>query len=147
MDIVNAKSVIDVGCGTGTFLSVFKRNGVDEVLGIEGEWLNITKLQIDRDEILIRNLEEPMFLNRKFDLALCLEVIEHLSESSASIILESLSNLSDIIVFSATIPSQGGKDHINEQWVEYWQKKFLEKDYLFYDEFINLFWNNSKVDP
>ncbi len=40
MEICNPKSVIDVGCGVGTFLSVFKKHGVNDVLGIDGSWTN-----------------------------------------------------------------------------------------------------------
>lgn len=36
--IINPKSVIDVGCGIGTFLKVFKENGIDDIYGLDGKW-------------------------------------------------------------------------------------------------------------
>jgi SAM-dependent methyltransferase len=144
--LFNPKSVIDVGCGTGTFLSVFQEHGITEILGIEGEWLNKNQIQIDEKYILIKDLEKPFALPKRYDLALCLEVVEHLKESSADIIVETLTNLSDVIVFSAAVPGQIGQGHLNEQWVEYWQKKFEKKGYIFYDELRSIFWTNPKVE-
>ena len=37
----------------------------------------------------------------------------------------------DAVLFSAAIPGQGGQDHLNEQWPEYWQKKFEVNGYYF----------------
>jgi SAM-dependent methyltransferase len=144
--LTNPKSVVDVGCGTGTFLSIFQENGVNEILGLEGKWLDKTKLQVDESFILITDLEKPFTYPKKFDLALCLEVAEHLSESSSDIIVNTLTNLSDVIVFSAAVPGQIGQGHINEQWVGYWQKKFAKKGYVFYDELRNIFWDNPNIE-
>ena len=36
--IINPKSVIDVGCGIGTFLKVFKENGIDDIYGLYRDW-------------------------------------------------------------------------------------------------------------
>jgi len=47
--------------------------------------------------------------------------------------VENLVNLSDIILFSAAIPNQGGDRHVNEQWPSYWVKKFKERGYVAID--------------
>ena len=59
-------------------------------------------------------------MNRKFDLVLSLEVAEHLPSECAEAFVESLVNLGPVILFSAAIPYQGGENHVNEQWPEYW---------------------------
>lgn len=46
LDLVDVKSVVDVGCGMGEFLNIFKQHGAKEILGIDGEWINRMKLQI-----------------------------------------------------------------------------------------------------
>jgi len=140
------KSVVDIGCGLGTWLYVFKSLGIKEILGIEGHHLNTDLLVIDRDEVILTDLEEELGIVRKFDLALSLEVAEHLSKASADCFIQSLTKLSDIIVFSAAIPGQGGQNHINEQWIGYWQSQFIKHDFVFTDEIRPLFWNNEKIE-
>lgn len=140
------KSVVDVGCGIGTFLKVFSEKGVKKILGIDGEWVVANQLQIKNEEFLRADLEKPLTINDKFDMVLCLEVVEHLKETSSDIIVESLTSLGNIIVFSSAIVNQGGQNHINEQDYYYWQEKFSKKGYYYYDLFRNQFWNNSSVD-
>jgi hypothetical protein len=33
------------------------------------------------------------------------------------------------VLFSAAIPGQGGTDHINEQWQDYWRDLFLSENF------------------
>ena len=138
-------SVVDVGCGLGTFLHVFKQKGVADVLGIEGKWLDKSKSLLSSKELITANLEEPVFLERKFDLALCLEVAEHLKEDAADQLVETLVSTSDYIIFSAAIPFQGGQNHINEQWSSWWEKKFNSHGYSFYDVIRSEFWDRKDL--
>ncbi|HET9058241.1 MAG TPA: class I SAM-dependent methyltransferase [Chitinophagaceae bacterium] len=146
MNIVKPQSVIDVGCGTGTFLSVFNEHGVKKLMGLEGEWLDKKKLYIPVEFVQIVDIEKPFFFNQKFDLALSLEVAEHLDPNSAPIFVDTLTRLSDVILFSAAIPGQGGQNHVNEQWIEFWQDLFTKKEYSFYDVLRLKFWNDQDVD-
>ena len=77
-------SILDVGCGIGTFLYTFQKEGIEDFLGIDGEWVDMSKLYISRDKFKIGDLESGFELKRKFDLILCLEVAEHLDENSAN---------------------------------------------------------------
>ena len=43
---IEPKSVIDVGCGTGTWLSVFEENGIADFLGIDGAFVPKEMLEI-----------------------------------------------------------------------------------------------------
>jgi len=138
-------SVADVGCGIGTFLHVFKQQGVSQVLGLDGKWVDRSKLYIGENEFLETNLEEPIRLNREFDMVICLEVAEHLAPSAADTIVDSLTSLGKTIVFSAATTKQGGQNHINEQDFAYWKEKFEKKGYRVLDVFRPVFWNESKV--
>lgn len=140
------KSVVDVGCGLGAWLSVFQQNGVDDILGIDGKWVDKKKLYIKQDYFLEKNLTTPLNLNRKFDLAMSLEVAEHLPETAANTLVETLVNLSDYVVFSAAIPKQGGQNHINEQWLTYWIAKFEAKGFYCHDIIRPEIWDNPKVE-
>ena len=146
MQLINPSSVADVGCGTGTFLKVFKEHGVKKVLGIDGPLVNRDKMHIDISEFIEADLEKPLKINGFFDLILCLEVAEHLSADSADTLVSSLVSLGKIICFSAAVTMQGGQNHINEQPISYWQKKFRNYKYQFFDVFRNEFWDNEIID-
>ncbi|MEW4925031.1 class I SAM-dependent methyltransferase [Algibacter sp. 2305UL17-15] len=146
--IVKPKSVVDVGCGTGTFLHCFKQSGIEEVLGIDGPWANKELLHkhLSPEEFKEIDLNKEEFnLNKKFDLVLSLEVANHLEEKQADTFIENLVNSGKIILFSAAVPFQGGDYQINFQWLSYWEKKFLKHDYVVHDVLRPLFWNNPKI--
>ena len=145
--ILNPKSIVDFGCGIGTFLNVFKQYGVKDVLGIDGPWVNKSLLlkYIDAEEFQESNLEEEIKLSKKYDLAVSLEVAEHLSMDSANIFAQNLINSGNVILFSAAIPNQGGQNHINEQWLTYWEAIFLKHNYVVHDILRPLFWDDPEI--
>lgn len=148
MKLINPGSVVDIGCGTGTFLKVFKEYKVAEVLGYDGSWVNRDLLlqNISLNEFREADLEAGIKAEKKFDLAVCLEVGEHLDEKAADTLVKNLCDFSDNVLFSAAIPGQGGQNHINEQYVEYWQKKFNNAGYTLYDVLRPVLWKNAKVN-
>jgi len=139
------KSVLDVGCGTGEFLYVFSQFGVNDIIGIDGEWVPKSMLRIPENNFRAIDLNKPFDLSRKFDLVISLEVAEHLRPESAKDFVNSLVKHSEIILFSAAIPFQGGVNHFNEQWPEYWAKIFKDFDYLPLDILRESIWDNPKV--
>lgn len=147
-NLIKPVSVVDVGCGIGTFLYCFKEMGVKEVLGIEGTWVNEEQVKkyLAENEFIKHDLDKEIPEVRKFDLAICLEVAEHLKESSADILIDSLCKLSNVILFSAAIPGQRGQGHINEQWPSYWAEKFKKHNFIFKDVLRHLFWDNTAID-
>lgn len=145
MTLFKPHTVIDVGCGLGTWLSTFKKFGVKEIFGVDSSEYN-DKMLIDNSEFRCTDLTQEFSLDKKFDLAVCLEVAEHIPEDNSTALVRSLISLSDTIVFSAAIPGQGGQDHLNEQWLEYWKFKFKEHGYNSYDVIRPKFWDNKNVD-
>lgn len=146
VDLFQPNSVVDVGCATGVWLDAFKKIGkVKEVLGYDGDWVDENRLLIKRNEFVRHNLEEKIVSNKKYDLAISLEVAEHISKEHANDFVESLVNLSDCIFFSAAIPFQGGEHHVNEQWQSYWIRKFENKGYICFDYIRPIVWNNKRV--
>lgn len=147
LEIISPKSLIDIGCGVGTWLSVFHENGVNDFLGVDGEYVRNNELEIPAEKFIPKNLEifETKDIQRKFDLAMSLEVAEHISASKAKMFVESLTRLAPVVVFSAAIPFQGGIGHVNEQWPGYWQKLFSEAGYITIDCIRHRIWNNDKV--
>lgn len=141
------KSVVDVGCGTGSWLAAFQKLGIADCLGIDGDYVDRTILQIPLNQFQSADLKQPLQINRKFDLAISLEVAEHLPATCAENFVNSLTQLAPVILFSAAIPFQGGVEHVNEQWPEYWVYYFQKKGYAVIDCLRKKIWNNDKVEP
>ncbi|GIV38767.1 MAG: hypothetical protein KatS3mg033_0567 [Thermonema sp.] len=142
---IKPKSVLDVGCGNGSWLKVCEKLGVENYLGLDGEHLSPNDLLIPYEKFKEQDLRQPFDLQNKYDLVLCLEVAEHLPEQAADGLVQSLTTHGDIILFSAAIPYQGGFMHINEQYPSYWQKKFESYGFYFYDLVRPQIWTNPKV--
>lgn len=148
VNLFKPSSVLDVGCGLGTWLYEFKKAGVTEVLGIDSPFVNKDLLSkfLEAKEFLAFDLTKPFNISRKFDLALSLELAEHLPPRSALQHVDDLTSHADLIIFSAAIPAQFGQNHTNEQWQSYWAEKFFAKGYKCYDLIRPHFWNNQQVD-
>jgi SAM-dependent methyltransferase len=145
IELFHPQSVLDVGCGLGNFLHVFQRAGIEDIMGIEGAWLDKSQLVINEKYIQVHDLETALSLGRKFDVALCLEVAEHLKPESAENLVKTLTAHSDVVIFSAAIPYQGGQNHINEQWLIYWQSLFASYDFHMYDVIRHRIWNDTRI--
>lgn len=139
------RSVVDVGCGNGCWLCVFREHGVDDVLGVDGAYVRPETLLIPAERFLAHDLTTPLRLARSFDLAISLEVAEHLPARAAASFVESLTTLAPIVVFSAAIPLQGGTDHLNEQWPDYWAEHFRRYDFEPLDCVRRSIWDNDNV--
>ncbi|MFC1715271.1 class I SAM-dependent methyltransferase [Candidatus Poribacteria bacterium] len=146
LELIQPQSVIDIGCGIGTWLSVFRQLGVEDVFGIDGDYVDREMLEIPVEWFSTFDLKRPLQLDRQFDLVLSLEVAQHIPKESAEIFVESLTKLGPIIVFSAAIPFQGGKKHVNEQWPDYWTEHFRKKGYIAIDCIRKRIWQNENVE-
>lgn len=145
LKLIPIKNVVDVGCGIGTWLSVFKEHGIPGILGIDGEWVDKNMLMIPFENFLTCDLTKSIEIEKRFDLVVSLEVAEHLYEEYAETFVDSLTKLGHVILFSAAIPLQGGKHHVNEQWPEYWSALFQKKGYETVDCLRKNVWDNEKV--
>ncbi|MFC1646139.1 class I SAM-dependent methyltransferase [Candidatus Omnitrophota bacterium] len=121
----NPRSVVDVGCGNAEFLWQFQKKSI-VIKGYEGSRHAINNALIDKKFIQWFDLRNRLQPQERYDLALCLEVAEHIERSYSQVLIDSLSNLSDTIIFTAATPGQGGHFHINEQprsfWINLWKK-------------------------
>jgi SAM-dependent methyltransferase len=146
VDLIHPQSIIDVGCGVGGWLSVFKKLGVNSILGIDGQYVEDI-LQIPRENFLPMDLRNPGPMNDKyFDLVISLEVAEHLPEKYSDQFVGFLTKLGPVVLFSAAIPFQPGTDHCNLQWPGYWASLFQNKGYSAIDCIRMKVWDNNKVD-
>lgn len=124
--LVQPASVVDVGCGRGAWLRVFQEHGVSVVRGFDGGHIDRSKLLIDPDRFTAVDLAAHLRLEGPYDLALCLEVVEHLPPKAGRLLVQALTAAAPLVLFSAAVPGQGGTSHINEQWPWYWDGLFLQ---------------------
>ena len=146
LELIRPRSAIDVGCGLGSWLAVLAELGVQDVVGMDGPYLDKTMMEISPDQFLPFDLTQRIRLDRTFDLVISLEVAEHLPRESAPSFIESLTALGPVILFSAAIPFQGGEHHVNEQWPEYWAELFRARGFSAIDCLRRRIWHNTNVE-
>ena len=139
-------SILDIGCGVGTWLSAAKELGVSDILGVDGDYVNRQELEIEPSLFRAHDLTTPLDLGREFDLAISMEVGEHLPTEKSDTLVETLTRHAKVIVMSAAVPHQGGTDHINEQWPDFWAAKFAKRGYRVIDWARPQLWNESRID-
>lgn len=122
-DKFSPQSVLDLGSGLGMYIKAFKEYGSNEVLGVDGF--------DEPDDIVCENcyvkhdLRKPLDLGKKFNLVICVEVIEHIDSQYENNLLNSINeHAENIIVFSAAHINQPGVGHINCRPVQYWIAKW-----------------------
>ena len=139
-------SVLDLGCGIGTWLRAVRDHVPDaELLGVDHPDVPPDLLMISRKEFVGTDLTQEIELGKKFDLAMSLEVAEHLDKSSAEILIDNLVRHSGIVLFSSAIPGQGGTNHVNENWPDYWIDLFLSRGFICNDIIRPKIWTNSEI--
>ncbi|MCF1191234.1 class I SAM-dependent methyltransferase [Mangrovimonas sp. AS39] len=143
--LINPKSLLDVGCANGSWLNAAEDLGVKDIFGVDGISVDASMKLLDDSKFLQHDLRTPLDLGRTFDMVMSLEVAEHLPETAANTLVATLVHHSEVVLFSAAIPGQGGQYHINEQWPEYWHEKFKAYGYEAYDILRERFWNNPKM--
>jgi SAM-dependent methyltransferase len=126
-------SVLDVGCGQGAWLAVWQSHGVDDVFGVDGSYVDRSKLLFAPERFCAHDLQQRFDLGRSFSLVQCLEVAEHLPAGGADTLIDSLIRHGEVIVFSAAPPGQGGHEHVNERSYDYWRGLFSRRGFLVLD--------------
>jgi SAM-dependent methyltransferase len=133
VDMLRPRSVLDVGCGAGAWLSVYRELGVADVLGVDGDYVDRDLLLVDASLFEARDVSEPFDLRRRYDLVQCLEVAEHVAAGDGAVLLDNLTRHGDRLLFSAAVPGQGGEHHVNERPYEYWRDEFVLRGYELFD--------------
>jgi len=142
LDHFHPYTVLDVGCGEGWWAKAFADLGGCEVLGLDGPGgggaLDVRFVAWD-----LRATFAGMYL---VDLAIALEVAEHLPPERADSFVADLCAVAPVVLFSAAIPGQGGTGHINEQWPAYWVEKFQANGYAVSGALRWHIWGDDRVE-
>jgi hypothetical protein len=125
-EALDVKSVVDLGCGTGTWLRGFKKQGA-KIYGVEGSLSAKPLLVIPDDCVYFGDLRYPLNIDitEEIDLVISIEVAEHIEPQ---FVYGYLTNLTDIfkprhIIMTAAPPGQCGTGHFNCQPKKYWYGK------------------------
>lgn len=122
-DTFEPDAVVDVGCGEGWWGAAFADLGANAV-GLDGGEIPDAQIAVEPCDLA---REVPAI--GRFDLAVCLEVAEHLPPARAEGFVAELCRLAPVVAFSAAVPGQGGTGHLNEQWPGYWADLFAQNGY------------------
>jgi hypothetical protein len=139
------RRVVDLGCGVGDWLHAFLRHGAIDVKGYDGPWVPATALRIPPASFTAIDFHAELPVADRCDLALCLEVAEHVEPATAVKCAEFLCRASDLVLFSAAIPGQGGHGHINEQYQDRWIALFASLGYTAFDLIRPAIWMDERV--
>lgn len=139
--------LLDVGCGRGTWLRAALDVGVGSVYGIDGARISDGELLFPAERFCQYDLSQPFDLGDRFDIALCLEVAEHIDPNDGATLVRSLVKHADLIYFSAAAPGQIGQHHVNCQWPAYWQRIFNDSGFVCDDWPRRKMWNVGAIEP
>lgn len=139
--LISPASVVDVGCGEGWWAAAFADLGC-QVLGVDGAYVQQRAVVPFR----AHDLAFPLPDLGRCDLAVCLEVAEHLPAARAGGLVKDLTALSDVVLFSAAVPGQGGAGHVNEQPPAYWVDLFGQQGYAPSGALRWLVWDDARVE-
>ena len=145
LKLINPASVVDIGCGLGAWLKVCQEHRIKVFRGFDGDYIDRSKLLVQPSCFTAVDLAEPIEIDQRFDLAICLEVAEHLPEAVAPGLVRMLTTVAPFVLFSAAIPGQRGPGHVNEQWPSYWKALFTENGFQRLDPIRRHIWRNSHV--
>jgi SAM-dependent methyltransferase len=149
-DFAPIRSIVDVGCGVGPWLRAALELGVDRVTGLDGDYVDRGRLLVEPSLFVPCDLEKDRLDQAvgfvRFDVAISLEVAEHLSAERARSFVAELCRLSDLFLFSAAIPGQGGSNHINEQWPDYWAALFEQHGCACFDVVRPRVWHRDECE-
>lgn len=145
VELFHPISMLDVGCGEGWFLSAGEAAGIETCIGVDSHFYD-DSMAISKNRYMQLDLETRGWnIQQPISLVLCLEVAEHLSAESGQALIKEICEVTDVVVFSAAIPGQGGEDHKNEQWQSYWVEAFNRHGFVASTQLRDELWNDSSI--
>ncbi len=122
MTEIGPRSVMDAGCALGLLVEQLRARGVD------AEGIDISEYAIAhaheqvRPYVRLGSITEPF--GRRYDLIVCIEVLEHMPRADAEAAIANMCAWSDDILFSSSPYDRKETTHINVHPPEYWAERF-----------------------
>jgi SAM-dependent methyltransferase len=145
--VYRPNSVLDVGCGRGAWLKAFGEAGAQRLTGLDGAWNKGAMIEpaISFYAQDLEALSRARWTGERYDLAMSLEVAEHLPPDTSAGFVDMLCAASDVVIFGAAIPYQSGTRHINLRTQSAWAKEFAVHGYSAWDLFRPDLWGNDSI--
>ncbi len=138
-------SVIDIGCGQGAWLAEAERLGADTLTGLDGDWVDRSRLRSPRIAFHATDLAADLAIPSRHDLCISVEVAEHLPVARADTFVAGLCRAADLVLFSAAVPGQGGTEHVHEARASAWAARFARNGYDAFDLVRGAIWDDARV--
>ena len=117
--------VLDAGCAMGFLVEALRRRGV-QAFGIDISQYAIENVHSEIQQYCwIGSVTEPF--PQRYDLIVCIEVLEHLPRTEGEIALRNLCRHTDDIIFSSSPIDFKEATHLNVQPPEYWAELFARE--------------------
>ena len=146
VDGISPRSVVDVGCGLGAWLAVFAEHGVDEVLGLDGPWVDRRLLEVAPTAFRAVDLGRP---SRARATAVRPRTLPRGRTAPRPVARRTTRAFAGPALrrrrLLAAIPGQGGLGHVNEQWPRYWAERFATHSYVATDPIRLRVWEEPDV--
>lgn len=144
-EFIHPNSVADIGCGTGTWGFTAEKIWGAQIFAFDRHRYDDCDMYISAEKYFQCDLRQKTRLGR-YDLAICVEVIEHIDQNYEDIVIDNLCACSDTLLFSGALPFQGGTGHINERPFSYWLEKFNMRGYTMIQDIRWSIWDQSDIE-
>ncbi len=122
------RSALDAGCAMGFLVEGLRQRGV-EAWGIDISEYAIHHVDPSVQAFCtVGSVAEP--LSRRYDLIVCIEVLEHLTPREAEQAISNFCQHSDDVLFSSTPLDYKEATHFNVQPPEYWAELFAHEGFF-----------------
>jgi hypothetical protein len=122
----NVRTMIDVGCGPGGQVTQARNVGM-EAIGFDGD-------PSVEPNVLIDFTQDSYSTDEEWDLAWCVEFLEHVDEQYVPNYMKILSRCKYVICTASTWP---GPLHVNCKDRDYWITKFEEYGFTFSQKILD----------
>jgi SAM-dependent methyltransferase len=121
-------SVLDAGCAMGFLVEALRERGVD-AWGVDVSEYAISRVHDSvREHCSTASLTEP--LPRRYDLIVCIEVLEHIPSAEAGAAIANLCAATDRLLLSSTPDDYGEATHLNVQPPEAWSEALAREGFV-----------------
>jgi SAM-dependent methyltransferase len=121
------RTALDAGCAMGLLVEQLVRVGID-AYGIDISDFAIERApEVVRDRCRVGSITEP--IEGRYDLVLCVEVLEHLTRADSETAMDNLCAVTSTILFSSTPMHYGQVTHVNVNPPEVWSEMFARRGF------------------